>query len=105
MSVDRGSIATARGIPLPLGIRLRLSTMMFLQYLIWGSWFVTMGSYIFANTGKAGSGIFQDGFIGDAYSTFALAALISPFFVGMVADRFFATQHVLAILHLAGAAI
>jgi nucleoside transporter len=91
--------------PLDMGIRARLSTMMFLQYLTWGTWFVSLGSYIAANTGDRGAKIFQDGFIGRAYGTAAIAAMVAPFFVGMVADRFFATQKVLGFLHLVGAGI
>jgi nucleoside transporter len=79
--------------------------MMFLQYFVWGAWFVTLGTYIGANTGDSGRRIFDDGFIGAAYGTAAIAAMIAPFFVGMVADRFFATQRMLAVLHLAGAGV
>ncbi|MEX1040626.1 MAG: nucleoside permease [Pirellulaceae bacterium] len=84
---------------------IRLCVMMFLQYFTWGAWFVTLGSYIGNNTAGQGSGMFAEGFVGYAYGTAAIAGMIAPFFVGMIADRFFASQYVLAFCHVVGAGI
>ncbi|WP_222847059.1 nucleoside permease [Pontiella desulfatans] len=72
----------------------RLSAMMFLQFFVWGAWFVTVGNYMLkTEMGDA---------IGWAYSVGPIAAILSPFLLGMVADRFFATERVLGVLHVVG---
>ncbi|MEQ8690130.1 MAG: nucleoside permease [Pseudomonadales bacterium] len=76
----------------------RLSILMFLQFFVWGAWFVTLGTYL----NQLG---FSATDIGTAYLTNNIGAIIAPFVVGMIADRFFASERVSAVLHLAGAAI
>ena len=77
-------------------MRLRLSIMMFLEFFIWGGWFVTMGSYLAANLHASGA---QTGL---AYGTQAWGAIIAPFIVGLIADRYFNAERLLGIVHIAG---
>lgn len=81
------------------GVKLKLSVMMFLQYAVWGAWVVSMGGYMFNTLGFTGVQI------GSVYSTTAIAAMISPLFMGYVADRLFATERIIGVLHLIGAAL
>src|SRR5687767_4846321 len=86
-------------------IRTRLSVMMFLQYFVWGAWYVTLGTYLINVKDQDGSRLFSDSFVGDAYGSAAIAAMIAPYFVGLIADRLFATEWLLFVLHLAGAGL
>ena len=78
------------------GMRLRLSVMMFLQFFIWGGWFVTMGSYLAASLHASGA---QNAL---AYSTQSWGAIIAPFIVGLIADRYFNAERLLGVLHIVG---
>lgn len=83
-----------------LTTRLQLSAMMFLNFFVWGIWFVTMGTYLTrGNIGATGE---QTGL---AYGTQSLGAIVAPFIVGLIADKFFDAQKILGILHLTGATL
>jgi nucleoside transporter len=84
---------------MPASLKARLCLMMFLNYVIWGSWYVTIGTYLTANLKFSGTET------GAVFGTTALASMISPFFIGLIADRFFSTEKVLAALHLLGAIV
>ena len=79
--------------------RVQLSVMMFLNFFIWGVWFVTMGTYLATKLNAQGIQI------GSAYGTQSLGAIIAPFIIGLIADRFFSAQKILGVLHLGGAAL
>src|SRR5438128_9309973 len=76
---------------------IQLSAMLFLEYFVWGAWYVTMATYMGERLHATGVQI------GAAYSALAIATMISPFFVGMIADRYFYAQKLNGILHIIGA--
>jgi nucleoside transporter len=78
-------------------IQVQLSAMMFLEFFIWGSWFVTMGIYLPNSLGAS------DPEIALAYSTQSWGAIIAPFIIGLIADRYFNAERILGVLHLIGA--
>ena len=80
-------------------VRIQLSVMMFLEFFIWGAWFVTMGTYLGTNLNSSG------GEVGTAYMTQAWGAIVAPFVIGLIADRYFAAQKLLGVLHLLGAGL
>jgi nucleoside transporter len=88
-----------QNLTLSSSVRVRLSAMMFLEFFIWGAWFVTLGTYLLLGLKFTGTQTAQ------AYSTMPWGAIVAPFLVGMVADRFFAAEKVLGVLHLAGAVL
>jgi nucleoside transporter len=93
------STAEQRPGAINTGTRLKLSVMMFLEFFIWGAWFVTMATFLDSDLSASGTQISL------AYLTQSLGAIASPFIIGLIADQFFSAQKVLGILHLAGAAL
>ena len=79
--------------------RFQLSFMMFLEFFIWGGWFVTMGTFLGNNLSASG------GETAMAYSTQSWGAIIAPFIIGLIADRFFNAERILGVLHLIGAVL
>lgn len=73
--------------------------MMFLEFFIWGGWFVTLGTYLSTTLGASGIQT------GNAYATQSIGAIVAPFIIGLIADRFFSAQKILGFLHLCGAAL
>ncbi len=80
-------------------LKLRLSIFMFLQYFIWGAWYASMGAYLATTLEFGGEQI------GAAYGAFAIGSMISPFIVGLIADRFFPSEKLLACLGIVGGAV
>ncbi|ERM83100.1 major facilitator transporter [Rhodonellum psychrophilum GCM71 = DSM 17998] len=81
------------------GIKFRLSLMMFLEFFIWGAWFVTLGTFLGTNLQATGSQT------GAAFSTQSFGAIIAPFIIGLIADRYFNAEKILGLLHLSGAVL
>jgi nucleoside transporter len=79
--------------------QVQLSFMMFLEFFIWGGWFVTLGSFLGNNLSATGAEA------GMAYSTQSWGAIIAPFIIGLIADRFFNAEKILGVLHLIGAVL
>ena len=79
--------------------KLQLSFLFFLEFFIWGGWFVTMGTFLSQSFDASGSQLAM------AYETQSIGAIIAPFIVGLIADRYFAAQKILGILHLLGAGL
>ena len=80
-------------------LRTRLGVMMILQYVIWGAWYVTITTYLTTTLHFSATAA------GAVFGTTAVASLVSPFFVGLVADRYFATERVMATLYVIGAVL
>lgn len=78
--------------------------MMFLEFFIWGAWFVTMGTYLLQPAGDGGLGV-NGVQVGEAFLSQSIGAIIAPFIVGLIADRFFSAQKILGVLHLIGAVL
>ncbi len=76
-----------------------LAMMMFLEYFVWGAWYVTLGTYMGENLHSTGLEIAA------AFAALAIATMISPFIIGMIADRFFAAQKIMGIFHILGAVL
>lgn len=76
--------------------RIKLSVMMFLEFFIWGGWFVTLGTFLVKDLSASGTQISL------AYLTQSIGAIVAPFVIGLIADRFFSAQKILGVLHLLG---
>ncbi|HEY9261867.1 nucleoside permease [Chitinophaga sp.] len=81
-------------------VRVQLSFMMFLEFFIWGAWFVTLGTFVLKNLQGT-----TDSQVGVAFLTQSIGAVIAPFIVGIIADRFISAQVILGVIHLVGAAL
>ncbi|HEX4793622.1 MAG TPA: MFS transporter [Humisphaera sp.] len=102
--IDYASASLLGAPPLDMGVRLRLSVMMFLQFAVWGSWFVVFGNYVLAPASHGGLG-FSGSQNGSLYGTMALGAIISMMVAGQLADKVLASEYLMAIFHLGGAGL
>jgi nucleoside transporter len=89
-------MAPTGGLTMGTGTRLKLSSMMFLEFFVWGAWFVTLGTFLAQALQASGSQIAL------AYLTQSLGAIAAPFIVGLIADRYFSAQKILGLLHILG---
>ena len=88
------------GVSLRSRVAAVLATSMFLHHFSMSAWVVTLGSYVMANTGGNGAGIFAAGFVGTAYAAGPIGGMLSPFLTGLLADNYFATEKIMAVLSL-----
>jgi nucleoside transporter len=95
---DHAAGSIIKAPPLAMGLRVHLSVMMFLEFAIWGAWFVVLGNYL-------GAMEFSKTDIGLIYANMSLGAIFSPMFIGQIADRYFSSERLMAFLHLLGAAL
>ena len=86
-------------MPMNFAVKSRLSLMMFLEFFVWGSWYVTMGTFLGVNLQA------KDQDISLAFSTQSFGAIIAPFIIGLIADRYFHAQRILGVIHLIGAVL
>ena len=80
-------------------VKIKLSVMMFLEFFIWGAWFVTLGTYLLTNLKTNATEV------GVAYLTQSIGAIVAPFIIGLIADKYFSAQKILGVLHLTGGAL
>jgi nucleoside transporter len=85
--------------PKPSFLKIRLGFMMFVNYIVWGAWYVTISTYLTQTLHFSGTQA------GAVFSTVSVAALVSPFIIGLIADRYFATERVMAILYALAAVL
>jgi len=97
LDVSRASGLYSTGMP--SSIKIRLGVMMFVTYIVWGAWYVTISTYLTNTLHFTGTQA------GAVFATVSIASMISPFFVGLVADRYFATEKVMAVLYAMGAVL